>query len=231
VKSFAAVTVVVALAVSGCGTTSATPDTAAAVSATPSTPAAGNTDTSTDEATVDGSDATAVKTVDVTAQPVAQVPDPATEYYKLKTVFRGQDECLEGNRIDGESVLAGAAFQDTCQDVDGQAWSFTKRSDDYYTLRTKFLGKDKCLEGNQLAGTVLGGAAFLDTCKEVTGQQWKLVKAGDNLYRLQTKFREKEGECLEGNRYAPASVLKGASFTDKCQNVTGQLWYFTPIPA
>ncbi|MEV8514660.1 RICIN domain-containing protein [Dactylosporangium sp. NPDC051484] len=165
------------------------------------------------------------------AQPAAQAPAAATGYYKLKTVFRGQDECLEGNRIDGNSTLAGAAFQDTCRDVDGQAWSFTKRSDGYYTLRTKFLGQEKCLEGNQIAGSVLGGAAFLDTCREVTGQQWKLVKAGDNLFRLQTKFREKEGECLEGNRFAPASVLKGASFMDKCKNVTGQLWYFTPIPA
>lgn len=188
-------------------------------------------DTSTNEKPVDGSDAAAVKTVDVAAQPAAQAPPSAGGYYKLKTVFRGEDECLEGNRVDGNSTLAGAAFQNTCQDVDGQAWSFTKRPDGYYTLRTKFLGKEKCLEGNQIAGKVLGGAAFLDTCREVTGQQWKLVKAGDNLFRMQTKFREKEGECLEGNRFAPTSVLKGAAFTDKCQNVTGQLWYLTAIPA
>ena len=113
----------------------------------------------------------------------------------------------------------------------GRPGVLTKRPDGYYTLRTKFLGEQKCLEGNQIAGKVLGGAAFLDTCREVTGQQWKLVKAGDNLFRLQTKFREKEGECLEGNRFAPTSVLKGAAFTDKCQNVTGQLWYLTAIPA
>ena len=188
-------------------------------------------DTSINEKPVDGSDAAAVKTVDVKAQPAAEAPAAPTEYYKLKTVFRGEDECLEGNRVDGNSTLAGAAFQAPCKDVDGQAWSFTKRSDGYYTLRTKFLGKDKCLEGNQRAGKVLGGAAFLDTCQQVTGQQWKLVKAGDNLFRLQTKFREKDGECLEGNRFAPESVLKGAAFMDTCQNVTGQLWYLTPLPA
>ncbi|MFD6715303.1 RICIN domain-containing protein [Micromonospora chalcea] len=202
----------------------------AAASASASAPAVA-VDTSTNEKPVDGSDAAAVKTVDVAGQPAAQAPPSAGGYYKLKTVFRGENECLEGNRVDGNSTLAGAAFQNTCQDVDGQAWSFTKRPDGYYTLRTKFLGEEKCLEGNQLAGKVLGGAAFLDTCREVTGQQWKLVKAGDNLFRLQTKFREKEGECLEGNRFAPTSVLKGAAFTDKCQNVTGQLWYLTAIPA
>ncbi|MET7879485.1 RICIN domain-containing protein [Micromonospora sp. DT68] len=237
-----AVLAVLAMAAAGCGQDAesspsasepATPTSAAsaAASASASAPAAVDIDTSTNEKPVDGSDAAAVKTVDVKARPAAQAPASASGYYKLKTVFRGEDECLEGNRVDGNSTLAGAAFQNTCKDVDGQAWSFTKRPDGYYTLRTKFLGEEKCLEGNQIDGKVLGGAAFLDTCREVTGQQWKLVEAGDNLFRLQTKFREKEGECLEGNRFAPASVLKGASFTDKCQNVTGQLWYLTAIPA
>ncbi len=238
-RRFVAVLAVFAIAATGCAqdetssspastptasTSSASP---AAASPTAASSAAAAIDTSINEKPVDGSDPAAVKTVDVKAQ----LPAAASGYYKLKTVFRGENECLEGNRIDGNSTLAGAAFQDTCQDVDGQAWSFTKRPDGYYTLRTKFLGEDKCLEGNQVAGKVLGGAAFLDTCQEVTGQQWKLVKAGDNLFRLQTKFREKEGECLEGNRLAPESVLKGAAFMDKCQNVTGQLWYVTAIPA
>ncbi|MFD6664098.1 RICIN domain-containing protein [Micromonospora chalcea] len=236
---------VLALAAAGCenasesspsGSEPATPTSVASASASAAASASASApavavDTSTNEKPVDGSDAAAVKTVDVAGQPTAQAPPSAGGYYKLKTVFRGENECLEGNRVDGNSTLAGAAFQNTCQDVDGQAWSFTKRPDGYYTLRTKFLGEEKCLEGNQLAGKVLGGAAFLDTCREVTGQQWKLVKAGDNLFRLQTKFREKEGECLEGNRFAPTSVLKGAAFTDKCQNVTGQLWYLTAIPA
>lgn len=237
-----AVLAVLVMATAGCGQaeTSSSPASTPTASTNPASPTAASPtaassaaaiDTSINEEPVDGSDPAAVKTVDVKAQPAAPIPAAASGYYKLKTVFRGEDECLEGNRIDGNSTLAGAAFQDTCQDVDGQAWSFTKRPDGYYTLRTKFLGEEKCLEGNQVAGKVLGGAAFLDTCQEVTGQQWKLVKAGDNLFRLQTKFREKEGECLEGNRFAPESVLKGASFMDKCQNVTGQLWYVTAIPA
>ena len=236
-RRFLAVSAVLALAAAGCGSNDQPGRTASAAdqpssAASADAPAAGAAlDTSINEVPVDGSDAATVKTVDVAAQPASQVPEPASEKYKLKTVFRGEDECLEGNRIDGNSVLAGAAFQDKCQDVSGQQWTFTARADGYYTLRTEFLGKDKCLEGNQVAGSELGGAAFLDTCQEVTGQQWKLVKAGDNLYRLQTRFREKDGECLEGNRFAPESVLKGASFMDKCQNVTGQLWYLTPIPA
>ena len=243
-KRFVAVLAVLAMAAAGCdgdetsssaASEPAAPATSASASA-PASPSAAAADTpaldaSINEKPVDGSDAAAVKTVDVKAQPAAQVPSSPTGFYKLKTVFRGESECLEGNRVDGNSTLAGAAFQNTCKDVDGQAWSFTKRPDGYYTLRTKFLGEEKCLEGNQIDGKVLGGAAFLDTCREVTGQQWKLVESGDNLFRLQTKFREKEGECLEGNRFAPASVLKGASFTDKCQNVTGQLWYLTAIPA
>ncbi|WP_430781909.1 RICIN domain-containing protein [Actinoplanes sp. G11-F43] len=226
VTRLGALTAVLAMAAAGCDSSTAAPSATASSAAVTAGP-----EPSTGDTVVDGSDAGAVKPVDVTTLPAAEVPDPAVEYYKLKTVFRGADECLEGNRVAGESVLAGAAFQDKCQDVDGQAWRFTKRDDGYYTLRTKFLGDGKCLEGNQRAGTVLGGAAFLDDCEEVTGQQWKLVEAGDGRYRLQTRFRESEGECLEGNRFAPESVLKGASFMDECQNVTGQLWYFTAIPA
>ena len=230
-RRLAAILVIVGMAATGCSSSKGSGPTPATTASAATSANAAAIDTSINESPVDGSDTATVKTVSVEKQPAAQVPDTKTENYKLKTVFRGDDECLEGNRIDGNSVLAGAAFQDACQNVTGQQWTFSKRSDGYYTMRTQFLGQDKCLEGNQLAGSALGGAAFLDTCKEVTGQQWKLVKAGDNLYRLQTKFREKDDECLEGNRFAPSSVLKGASFMDKCQNVTGQLWYFTAIPA
>ena len=45
-------------------------------------------------------------------------------YVKLTTKFReNENECLEGNQIDGE-VLSGAAFMDKCQDVSGQLWKF-----------------------------------------------------------------------------------------------------------
>ena len=101
----------------------------------------------------------------------------------------------------------------------------------FYKLTTMFLEKEnKCLEGNRVArGSTLGGAAFMDNCQNVSGQLWKLVPAGNGYFRLKTQFLEKENKCLEGNRFAPTSTLKGAAFMDNCQNVSGQLWKFKPI--
>lgn len=47
-------------------------------------------------------------------------------------------------------------------------------------------------------------------------------------YKLQTMFLMSQNKCLEGNRVAPNSTLKGASFMDSCQNVSGQFWKFVP---
>lgn len=46
-------------------------------------------------------------------------------------------------------------------------------------------------------------------------------------YRLETDVGGTAG-CLEGNRRADDSVLKGAAFVDDCQDVTGQLWKLVP---
>lgn len=46
------------------------------------------------------------------------------EWFRLKTVFQGNDKCLEGNRFDPSSTLGGAAFMDNCQNVSGQLWKF-----------------------------------------------------------------------------------------------------------
>ncbi|HRJ41542.1 MAG TPA: FG-GAP-like repeat-containing protein [Caldilineaceae bacterium] len=152
-----------------------------------------------------------------------------SKYYRLQTKFlEAENKCLEGNRLDPNSVLSGAAFMDTCQDVTGQFWKFVDAGNGYYRLQTKFLeAENRCLEGNRLdPNSVLGGAAFMDTCKDVTGQLWKVADAGEGYHRMQTKFLEAENKCLEGNRLDPNSVLSGAAFMDDCQDVLGQLWKF-----
>ena len=69
-------------------------------------------------------------------------------WYRLKTQFRGEGECLEGNQA-GSNVKSGAAFMDKCQDVTGQLWKFEDAGNGYYRLKTKFRGEGECLEGNQ----------------------------------------------------------------------------------
>ena len=98
-------------------------------------------------------------------------------YYKLQTKFLGNKKCLEGNRVAEDSTLGGAAFMDDCNNASGQNWKLVPSGDGYYKLQTKFLGNEKCLEGNRLAkDSTLGGAAFMDDCNNASGQNWKLVK-------------------------------------------------------
>lgn len=141
--------------------------------------------------------------------------------YHLKTQFRGDGECLEGNQA-ASSAHSGAAFMATCQNVSGQIWNIESAGNGFYRLKTEFRGTGECLEGNEAASPVHNGAAFMDQCKNVSGQLWKFESAGNGLYRLKTMFRG-EGECLEGNQ-AASNVHSGAAFMAKCQNVSGQLW-------
>jgi hypothetical protein len=45
-----------------------------------------------------------------------------------------------------------------------------------------------------------------------------------DFFRLKTIAQEADNRCLESNRVSPTSYLGGATFMDKCQNVSGQLW-------
>ena len=53
------------------------------------------------------------------------VPD-RDGYFRLKTLFQGENKCLEGNRLSSSSMLGGAAFMDDCQNVTGQLWKVEK---------------------------------------------------------------------------------------------------------
>ena len=54
-----------------------------------------------------------------------KVVDAGNGYYRLKTMFRGDGECLEGNRADSD-YHGGNAFMDKCQNVSGQLWKIEK---------------------------------------------------------------------------------------------------------
>jgi hypothetical protein len=46
---------------------------------------------------------------------------PEGNAYRLKTQFRGDGECLEGNQSTSQAH-GGNAFMDKCQNVTGQLW-------------------------------------------------------------------------------------------------------------
>ncbi len=96
-------------------------------------------------------------------------------YYRLKTQFRGEGECLEGNQSTSP-VHGGGAFMDKCQNVSGQLWKIEDAGNGYYRLKTQFRGEGECFEGNQASSSVQGGAAFMDKCQNVSGQLWKIEK-------------------------------------------------------
>ena len=146
-------------------------------------------------------------------------------YFKLQTMFQEpENKCFEGNRFASDAVLQGASFMDGCQEVSGQYWKAVPEGNGFFRLKTQFQGENKCLEGNRYApDAVLGGGAFMDDCRNVSGQLWQAVPDQNGYFRLKTMFQG-DNKCLEGNRFAPESVLQGAAFMDDCQNVSGQLW-------
>ena len=98
-------------------------------------------------------------------------------WYRLKTMFRGDGECLEGNQKAGD--YGGVAFMDKCQNVSGQLWKIEDAGNGYYRLKTKFRGDGECLEGNQKPNFKYGeysGGAHMDKTQNVSGQLWKFEK-------------------------------------------------------
>ena len=53
------------------------------------------------------------------------LPDEFAGWFRLKNVFRGDGECLEGNQING-TAKGGSTFMDKCQNVTGQFWKIEK---------------------------------------------------------------------------------------------------------
>jgi hypothetical protein len=85
---------------------------------------------------------------------------------------------------------------------------------------------DECLEGNGRGGQ-FGGTSVMTPCAGQSGQLFEAVPSNvDGFVKLRTLDRG-PNECLEGN--APESgTMNGAAFMDDCQDVSGQLWRFTP---
>ena len=144
-------------------------------------------------------------------------------YFHLKNKFRGDGECLEGNKIGG-TAENGNAFMGQCQNVTGQMWRIVPTESGYYRLQTWFQGDGASLEGNSARSDYMNGAAFMDKKQNSTGQYWRFEPVGNGYYRLKTLFGG-EGKCLEGNQ-AGSDLKGGAAFMNDCKNETGQLWKF-----
>ena len=169
-----------------------------------------------------------------TSAPVSTAVDnAASEFngsYLLQTKFlEAENKCLEGNNVGGS--MGGAAFMSDCANPStGQIWKLVPAGDGYYLLQTRLSeAENKCLEGNNVGGS-MGGAAFMNDCANpATGQMWKLVPAGDGYYLLQTRVSEAENKCLEGNNVG--GDLGGASFMSDCANpAVGQVWKLVSVP-
>ena len=131
----------------------------------------------------DKGDKSEPKKEDQTSQDQGQqnIPDFALkgEYFHLKTLFRGDDECLEGNQFLPGNTAGGAAFMSPCTGQSGMFWKLVPSSQSgYFHLTTLFREKDnECLEGNEfLPGNTAGGAAFMSPCTGQSGMFWRLEK-------------------------------------------------------
>jgi hypothetical protein len=100
----------------------------------------------------------------------------------------------------------------------------------YYRIKNLRLeAEGKCLDGNANAPAgVPQGAAYMAPCGSSLGQAWLFIPIGNGYYRLSTGIGSPQNKCLEGNQYPNGLTLRGATFLDNLQNVSGQIWYMFP---
>lgn len=151
--------------------------------------------------------------------------------FKLKSIFGGDDLCLESNKgTDMESK--GGAILVPCIDSAGQEWFVeNKNNDKYFKLKSKLGGNELCLESNRGLNSqaVLGGASFMAACSPGSGQEWYIDELGTDKFSLKSMFGG-GNLCLESNGGAnPASTLNGQSLMQPCSNSSGQTWYIEKV--
>jgi hypothetical protein len=155
------------------------------------------------------------------------------EFFYLKTLFRGDDECLEGNALRQQARLGGAAFMKSGCGDSGQHFRLVPRGGGFH-LKTRFRGEDECLDGNRFSNKArLGGAAFMSLCTGGRaydpGMLWNFVPSErDGYFHLKTRYRG-EDECLEGNQVSDQATLGGAAFMSPCTGQSGMLWKLVPF--
>ncbi|KAB7730350.1 hypothetical protein F5984_14430 [Rudanella paleaurantiibacter] len=150
-------------------------------------------------------------------------------YYRLKTVFQGQEVCLEGNQASAKTKK-GLAFMDKKANSQGQFWTIeASDKSGYYILKNLFRGAGECLDITNANDASRPGllAAQMRKAEKRTGQYWMIEPVGNDTYRLKTLYTG-NNKCLEGNA-AWTGAKDGITFMDDCKNVTGQLWKFERI--
>jgi hypothetical protein len=155
--------------------------------------------------------------------------------FYLKTLFRGDDECLEGNVLSPHSKLGGAAFMKMGCGASGQHFRLrlVPRGGDFH-LKTSRGGENLCLDGNRFSDKAfLGGAAFMSPCTGggayQPGMLWNFVPSErDGYFHLKNRYRG-QNECLEGNQVSDQAPLGGAAFMSPCTGQSGMLWKLVPI--
>lgn len=106
------------------------------------------------------------------------IEQQANGYVRLRSQYRGADECLESNDPQNSTGHGGAAYMDACQDVTGQYWEIEPTRDQfgYVRLKTLYLGEDRCLESSRMQDSPASGpGSRMDACQDVSGQYWMLV--------------------------------------------------------
>lgn len=149
--------------------------------------------------------------------------------YRLQSMFRGEQECLDANYHDADTHHGGA-FMAPCDGSDDQTWQLTPVDPGHYQIWTEHDGERLCLDGNDRESPIHEGAAFAEPCRLIAGQIWSIAAEENGFARLHTEFYE-HSACLESNAPGSQRVHSGAAYMDACQNVTGQLWRLVRLDA
>ena len=163
--------------------------------------------------------------------------------FHLQTALQiAENKCLNGNSAIPETIANGAAFLDDCANVDleegwdgtiapAMEWRAVPLPDGWFQLQIRALGDAMCLEGNNIhPAAFLDGASYMMNCFDIPGQKWQAVDAGSGWLHLKTELGG-DTKCLEGNRIAADSVLRGGAYLGICYGSPGQMWKATDLAA
>lgn len=159
--------------------------------------------------------AAAAVAVGATTNAVAQTSAP----FVIQTQLNGG--CLTANN--NPAVAGGNVFVDNCMGLPTQQWIAEPVGADSALMRSAAV-PTLCLNGGDAVGR--GGALRMEACNRGSITQVWITRdhPGSPGFSYMQLAVGLSGQCVEANLLRPGMPLAGASFMDRCQNVTGQAW-------
>ncbi|MCP5094841.1 MAG: hypothetical protein GY943_04740 [Chloroflexi bacterium] len=140
-------------------------------------------------------------------------------YYRMIPALHENDNhCLEGNRLASESVLQGASFMDTCQNVSGQYWKLVAAEAPVSagalqgqvvdaTTGTPLAEGLVCIQGTDLCAAVDGNGSY--TLADLPDGDWTLTATASGYFSAEQSVTVVAGETGTQNVALSPEIVEG----------------------